>query len=87
MLHPALALRSSVRHTARPQPEWGFGSTAIVRPDHEPLMLAKKVAVSVGFEPTESFPSRAFEARSFGRSDTTPPQRLPASLSAKELGQ
>lgn len=45
------------------------------------------MAVSVGFEPTESFPSRAFEARSFGRSDTTPRQRLPVAMVAKELGQ
>ena len=35
------------------------------------------MAVAVGFEPTEGDPSRAFEARSFGRSDTLPPVRIP----------
>jgi len=47
----------------------------------------KKMAVSVGFEPTESFPSRAFEARSFGRSDTTPRERLPVASGNEEIGQ
>ena len=34
-------------------------------------------AVAVGFEPTEGCPSRAFEARSFGRSDTPPRRTIP----------
>ena len=34
-------------------------------------------AVAAGFEPAEGCPSRAFEARSLGRSDTPPPERLP----------
>jgi hypothetical protein len=33
-------------------------------------------AVAEGFEPSEAFTSRAFEARSLGRSDTPPPRRL-----------
>src|SRR5829696_5351454 len=36
------------------------------------------LAVAAGFEPAEAFTSRAFEARSLGRSDTPPPVRLPA---------
>jgi hypothetical protein len=34
------------------------------------------MAVAVGFEPTEAFTSHAFEACSFGRSDTPPSKRL-----------
>src|SRR3954447_17668011 len=34
------------------------------------------LAVAVGFEPTEACTSHAFEACSFGRSDTPPPARL-----------
>ena len=36
-----------------------------------------RLAVAAGFEPAEGCPSRAFEARSLGRSDTPPPERLP----------
>jgi hypothetical protein len=36
-----------------------------------------QLAVAAGFEPAEGCPSRAFEARSLGRSDTPPPERLP----------
>src|SRR5882724_8135300 len=35
------------------------------------------MAVAVGFEPTEACTSHAFEACSFGRSDTPPPKTLP----------
>jgi hypothetical protein len=35
-----------------------------------------RLAVAAGFEPAEGCPSRAFEARSLGRSDTPPPERL-----------
>ena len=35
-----------------------------------------RLAVAVGFEPTESLPSHAFEACSFGRSDTPPPRNV-----------
>jgi hypothetical protein len=35
-----------------------------------------RMAVAAGFEPAEGCPSRAFEARSLGRSDTPPPERL-----------
>ena len=38
-----------------------------------------RLAVAAGFEPAEAFTSRAFEARSLGRSDTPPPGRLPKS--------
>ena len=34
--------------------------------------------MAAGFEPAEGCPSRAFEARSLGRSDTPPPERLPS---------
>jgi hypothetical protein len=37
-----------------------------------------RLAVAAGFEPAEGCPSRAFEARSLGRSDTPPPERLPS---------
>jgi hypothetical protein len=40
------------------------------------------LAVAVGFEPTEAFTSHAFEACSFGRSDTPPPESLPQRLIA-----
>jgi hypothetical protein len=36
------------------------------------------LAVAVGFEPTEACTSHAFEACSFGRSDTPPPNRIAA---------
>ena len=36
-----------------------------------------QLAVAAGFEPAEGCPSRAFEARSLGRSDTPPRERLP----------
>ena len=42
------------------------------------------LAVAVGFEPTEACTSHAFEACSFGRSDTPPPERLQAPLTAEE---
>jgi hypothetical protein len=42
------------------------------------------LAVAVGFEPTEACTSHAFEACSFGRSDTPPSKRLQAPLSAEE---
>jgi hypothetical protein len=42
------------------------------------------LAVAVGFEPTEGLPSHAFEACSFGRSDTPPPERLQAPLTPEE---
>ncbi len=35
------------------------------------------MAVAVGFEPTVGCPTNAFEAFSFGRSDTPPRRRLP----------
>src|SRR3954451_21467304 len=41
-------------------------------------------AVAVGFEPTEACTSHAFEACSFGRSDTPPSNRLQAPLMAEE---
>src|SRR5215207_8189355 len=40
-------------------------------------VLRHHMAVAEGFEPSEAFTSRAFEARSLGRSDTPPPVRLP----------
>ena len=47
---------------------------------HVPVALAfglVRLAVAAGFEPAEGCPSRAFEARSLGRSDTPPRGRLP----------
>jgi polar amino acid transport system substrate-binding protein len=41
-----------------------------------PAFRPFRLAVAVGFEPTEACTSRAFEARSFGRSDTLPPRSL-----------
>ena len=43
-----------------------------------------RLAVAAGFEPAEGCPSRAFEARSLGRSDTPPPERLPKVLHVRE---
>ena len=43
------------------------------------------MAVAVGFEPTEGFPSHAFEACSFGRSDTPPRESLAARIGARRI--
>ena len=43
-----------------------------------------QLAVAAGFEPAEAFTSRAFEARSLGRSDTPPPGRLPKERARRE---
>jgi hypothetical protein len=43
-----------------------------------------RLAVAAGFEPAEGCPSRAFEARSLGRSDTPPPERLPNVMRVRE---
>ena len=43
-----------------------------------------QLAVAAGFEPAEGCPSRAFEARSLGRSDTPPPERLPKLMQSRE---
>src|SRR6266542_1064738 len=46
------------------------------------------LAVAEGFEPSDGgCPSRAFEARSFGRSDTPPPERLSRSVPDEEIAQ
>ena len=42
-------------------------------PQWRPGVLPGQLAVAVGFEPTEACTSHAFEACSFGRSDTLPP--------------
>ena len=42
-----------------------------------PAFVLVTLAVAVGFEPTEACTSHAFEACSFGRSDTPPPKTLP----------
>ena len=41
-----------------------------------PAFCLVKLAVAVGFEPTDACTSHAFEACSFGRSDTPPPRSL-----------
>lgn len=41
--------------------------------------------MAAGFEPAEGCPSRAFEARSFGRSDTPPPRTVPNAGRAEEI--
>ena len=43
------------------------------------------VAVAAGFEPAEGCPSRAFEARSFGRSDTPPRRTIPNPDASEEI--
>jgi hypothetical protein len=45
-------------------------------PRAAPALSLATAAVAAGFEPAEGCPSRAFEARSLGRSDTPPPERL-----------
>src|SRR5215211_435231 len=60
--------------------ETTFETTAKKAGAHVPAALAfglVRLAVAAGFEPAEGCPSRAFEARSLGRSDTPPPERLP----------
>src|SRR4051795_9773138 len=41
-----------------------------------PASCLLRLAVAEGFEPSVAFTTRAFEARSLGRSDTPPPERL-----------
>ena len=43
------------------------------------------MAVAAGFEPAEGCPSRAFEARSFGRSDTPPRRTIPNPDASDEI--
>jgi hypothetical protein len=45
------------------------------------------LAVAEGFEPSEGFPSRAFEARSFGRSDTPPRASLASPTTVGPIGE
>ena len=52
--------------------EQNAGPSLIGRPG----VLAGQLAVAVGFEPTDACTSHAFEACSFGRSDTLPPTTL-----------
>ena len=47
----------------------------------------RRLAVAVGFEPTEAFTSHAFEACSFGRSDTPPPRRVQGPGGLPEIGR
>ena len=49
-----------------------------------PAFRLVRLAVAAGFEPAEGCPSRAFEARSLGRSDTPPPERLPKVMRVRE---
>ena len=49
-----------------------------------PAFCLVRLAVAAGFEPAEAFTSRAFEARSLGRSDTPPPERLPNVMRVRE---
>ncbi len=49
-----------------------------------PASCLVRLAVAVGFEPTEACTSHAFEACSFGRSDTPPPERLQAPPTPEE---
>ena len=44
-----------------------------------------RMAVAVGFEPTEGFPSHAFEACSFGRSDTPPRKSVAAQIRRRRI--
>jgi integrase len=50
-----------------------------------PSVSPCQLAVAEGFEPSEAFTSRAFEARSLGRSDTPPPVRLPKAPGASRI--
>ena len=47
-----------------------------------PTFRLVRLAVAVGFEPTEACTSHAFEACSFGRSDTLPPMSLQGAVRA-----
>ena len=55
-------------------------ATGVARGQHAEKSRARstsrRMAVAVGFEPTVRLPPRAFEARSFGRSDTPPRRRV-----------
>jgi hypothetical protein len=44
------------------------------------------MAVAEGFEPSVSFPTLAFEASSFGRSDTLPGESLAHDVPCSEIG-
>jgi hypothetical protein len=64
--------RTQLRPHLRPQPKNAGAQLAA-----GPAFGLVRLAVAAGFEPAEGCPSRAFEARSLGRSDTPPPERLP----------
>src|ERR1700754_2170658 len=58
------------------QPELHRTTNAGRSLDGGPALRLVRLAVAVGFEPTEACTSHAFEACSFGRSDTLPPRIL-----------
>src|SRR5215217_6914469 len=66
--HRSGAIETTFETTAK-----NAGARVAARPAFDLVRLA----VAAGFEPAEGCPSRAFEARSLGRSDTPPPERLP----------
>src|SRR5579875_2809325 len=66
------------------------GNAPVLAGGYEPAITGVALAVAVGFEPTVVLPTHAFEACSFGRSDTPPPDRLPDArtpTTREELGQ
>lgn len=70
------------RRRARPQRPIETGFTTVDAKRRSclragPAFGLEESAVAAGFEPAEGCPSRAFEARSLGRSDTPPPKSVP----------
>ena len=51
-----------------------------------PAFCLVSLAVAAGFEPAEAFTSRAFEARSLGRSDTPPPVEITCRRTRGRIG-
>src|ERR1700754_1660467 len=64
------------------QPELHRTTNAGRSLDGGPALRLFRLAVAVGFEPTEACTSHAFEACSFGRSDTLPPMSLQGAVGA-----
>ena len=50
-----------------------------------PNAVPPGLAVAAGFEPAEVLPSLAFEASTFGRSDTLPQNRVTATRPANQI--
>ena len=76
------------RHKApftRKRSSWFSGKNGGYPPNFTQTTNFLKLAVAAGFEPAEVLPSLAFEASTFGRSDTLPPNRVTATRPGNQI--